>query len=131
VRLVARNFNAFVISAYVLAGFFTYVLAWRMTADSLASVVAGLVYACGGFMVAHLGHTTMIHAAAWAPLVVTAIDRLPESRRLTWWAIGAAAIGCCILAGHPQIPIYTLVLGRILAIFNVISAVGFAAKTEP
>jgi hypothetical protein len=58
VRLVARNFNAFVISAYVLAGFFTYVLAWRMTADSLASLVAGLVYACGGFMIAHLGHTS-------------------------------------------------------------------------
>src|SRR5262249_15832722 len=52
VRVLVRDFNAFVISAYVLAGFFTYVLAWRITQDRLASLIAGLVYACGGFMIA-------------------------------------------------------------------------------
>src|SRR5262249_19099154 len=39
---------------------------------------------------------------------------------LSWWAIGAAALGCCILAGHPQIAVYTLVVAGIFGIFNVV-----------
>ena len=98
-RWLSPDFNFFVISAYVLAGVFTYALVWQLTLDSIAAWLAGLIYACGGFMVAHLGHTTIIHAAIWMPLLIVAVNQMHQSQALIWWMIGIAAVCFAILAG--------------------------------
>ncbi len=48
------------------------------------------------------GHLTYINATAWAPLLLLSIDRVIDSRKFAWAAVGAVALSMAILAGHPQ-----------------------------
>lgn len=119
-RWLAPGFNAFVVAAYVVAATGGYALARVYRARPEAAVAAGIAYACSGFMIAHLGHTTIIHAAAWLPWIIAAIEKCAEGRSHGWRAIGALAIGLALLAGHPQVVIYGLGVGVILMAVNVI-----------
>jgi hypothetical protein len=104
-------FNAFVVAAYVLASAFTCGFVRRLTGSGLGGFVAGTIYGLSGFMVGHLGHTNIIHAAAWTPLLLWSLEEL--RRRISAGSMVAAALatGCGLTAGHPQIPFYALLLG--------------------
>ncbi|MFN7974738.1 MAG: YfhO family protein [Acidobacteriota bacterium] len=115
-RLLHAPYDAFVVLAYVLASVFAYALAYELTGSRASSAAAGLVYGMSGFFVAHLGHVNMIHAAAWIPALLAAIERLrsaPTARRTAIAAIAAAHLG---LAGHPQV----FVQGRALAAASIL-----------
>lgn len=113
------SWHAFVVSAYVLACSFAYGYAYTLTRSRLAATVAGTVYGMGGFIVAHAGHTALVHAAAWTPAVVWSLEMLRGRRgraRAFWFAAGALSVACSALAGHPQIFAYTLLLASVYAL---------------
>ena len=114
---IPGSWNAFVILAYVLAGSFAYCYAYTMTSSILAAIVTGLIFSMSGFMMSHLGHITMIHAAAWMPLFICAIERLRHQFSRFWWTVGVLALACCFLGGHPQIILYTIGMGFFYALF--------------
>ncbi|MGB7923687.1 MAG: YfhO family protein [Pyrinomonadaceae bacterium] len=105
-----NSWNGYMVAAYVLASCFTYGYVHTLTASRLASAVSGLVYGLSGFMMAHLGHTTIIHCAAWLPLIIWSLEMLRSKRSAAWLATGSTALACSFLAGHPQIFYYTLLL---------------------
>jgi hypothetical protein len=107
----ALPFNAFVLAAYVLASCFTYGYVFALTGSRLGALGAGLVYGLSGFMTSHLGHTNVIHSAAWAPLLVWSLERLRLRPSRAWVAVAAVAVGAGTLAGHPQFAFYNLLLG--------------------
>jgi hypothetical protein len=111
--LIPGSWNAFVLLAYVLASSFTYLYVYTLTTSRLGAIVAGIVYGMSGFMMSHLGHTTMIHGAAWIPLLICALERLRWRWTTGWAAIAIGATASCVLAGHPQIAVYGLGLGAI------------------
>jgi len=115
-RLLIRNFNLFIISAYVVAAVGMFGLALRLTGSRAAALISALVAANGGFMMAHLGHVAIIHAAAWGPLMLWSIASL--SRRLDplWVVVGAISVSLCMLGGHPQPSIYCLLLTATFAL---------------
>jgi hypothetical protein len=114
--LIPNSWNAFVIAAYVLASSFCYAYVYYLTQSTLAGLVSGITYGACGFMMAHLGHTSMVHTAAWIPLLILACERLRVSKRPNvWMAILAIAIACIFLAGHPQISVYGIGLTIIYA----------------
>jgi Bacterial membrane protein YfhO len=115
-RLIPHSWNLFVLSAYVLAGVGTYAYVYTLTASWLAAAVAGMAYSMGGFMTSHLGHTTIIHAAAWLPLILYALERLRHRITARSCAVGLLAIASCSLSGHPQIAVYALGLGLCYAL---------------
>lgn len=94
--------NGFVISAYVMASGFTYGYVYALTRSRLAGAAGGIVYGMSGFMMAHLGHTTIIHGAVWLPLLVWALEELRAKLGIGWLVIGSIAVACSLLA-HPQI----------------------------
>jgi membrane protein YfhO len=102
------GYQLFVLMAYVLASSFTYGYVFTLTRSRLAAAVSGCIYGLCGFMLAHIGHAALIHAAAWLPLVVWSFNNLQRARisRL-WLIIAVLAIACAALAGHPQIFVYT------------------------
>jgi hypothetical protein len=108
--------NLFVLSAYVLAGSFTYGYLYSLTDSPLAAAVGGIAYSMSGFMIAHMGHTAIIHTAAWLPLIVWALEELRHRFSRAWFTIGALAVGCCALAGHPQPFVYSLSVAGIYAL---------------
>jgi hypothetical protein len=108
---VSAPFNAFVLAAYVLASCFTYGYVFALTGSRLGALAAGLVYGLSGFMMSHMGHTNVIHSAAWAPLLIWALEELRRRLSPAWVAVAAVAVGAGTLAGHPQFAFYNLLLG--------------------
>ena len=105
------GYQLFVLMAFVLASSFSYGYVFTLTRSRLAAAVSGCIYGLSGFMLAHIGHAALIHAAAWLPLVVWSfsnLQRLKVSR--FWFIVAALAIACAALAGHPQIFVYTSLL---------------------
>ncbi len=103
--------NIFVLSAYVMASCFTYGYVYALTNSKLSSAASGIIYGMCGFMMAHLGHTAIIHAATWIPLIIWSLEMLRRKFSSLWFAVGCAAVACCVLAGHLQIVVYGLILG--------------------
>jgi hypothetical protein len=106
-----HTWEAFTISAYVLASSFTYGYMYCLTKSRLAGVTSGLIYGMSGFMMAYWGYSTILHTAAWIPLLIWALEQLRDRRSGLWWLSGVMALACMLLAGHPQIAVYGLALG--------------------
>jgi hypothetical protein len=95
------------VSAYVLAASLTYAYVLHITRSRRAAAFAGISYGLSEAMIERLPHLATLHAFAWLPLIVLAIEGLRTPRRRCWLAAGALGVGCCFLAGHPQPAIYT------------------------
>ena len=107
----AAGYQSFVLAAYVLASSFTYGYVFTLTRSRMAAAASGCIYGLGGFMLAHIGHAALIHAAAWLPLLVWSFAMLQRNKISRFWFIVAAlAVACAALAGHPQIFVYTSAL---------------------
>ncbi|WP_348632948.1 YfhO family protein [Mesorhizobium sp. M00.F.Ca.ET.216.01.1.1] len=118
-RWFFRDYNAFIIFAYVVASSFTFGYVHWKSGSVIAAFTAGIVYGTGSFMVGHLGHTSIIHAGAWLPLIVWSIDALAERRTAARFVTGAFAVALCLLSGHPQIFVYAMLLAGGLALRNL------------
>jgi hypothetical protein len=120
-RLLPQGWNFLMLSAYVVAASTIYGYVHCLTRSRLAAAISGTTYALCGFMIVHAGHTSMIHAAAWLPLLLWSLEELRGGDGLkarAWFAVGAFSVALCALAGHPQIFLYTLALGCAVAIFR-------------
>ena len=104
------------VSAYVLAASFTYAYVYRLTRSKSAAAFAGLAYGLSESMVERLPHLGTLHAFAWLPLILLALEGLRGEFRRRWVAVGALGVACCILAGHPQPAVYTSYLTLLYAI---------------
>ena len=124
-RLLALSgaWNTYVVSAYVLAACCTYGYVFTLTRSVVAALGAGLVYSMSGFFIAHLGHTTMVHTAAWMPLLLWALERMRGTGRAAWILLASAAVCVCAVAGHPQMFCYMLMVGAGYALVVARSAV--------
>lgn len=117
ISLIPHSWNAFVIAAYVLASCFSYGYVYTITNSRLAAYVGGIVFGMSGFMMGHLGHTSMIHTAVWMPLMLWALENLRQNFSTRWLVIGCFAVACSILAGHPQITVYSIGLSIAYILF--------------
>lgn len=106
--LFPNSWNLFVLSAYILASVWTFCLVRALTRSDFGALIGGTLYGMSGFFMAHLGHTNMIHSAAWLPLILLAAVKLRTRYSPAWLAAGAFAVAMSILAGHPQIAVYAL-----------------------
>lgn len=111
--------NLVVITTYHIALAGTYLYARRIGLNRIGAIVAGIVFAFGGFMVAHLGHTNMIGAAAWLGWILLAIEELYLSFRWRWVSLGALFIALQFLSGAPQITLYTMLVVSGYVIFSL------------
>ena len=68
------GFNLYIVSAYVMSSIFTYGYVFSLTKSSFASFASGLVFSTSAFMMSHLIHGAMIHAAAWIPLTIWSLS---------------------------------------------------------
>lgn len=113
---IPNSWNSFVISAYVLASCFCYGYVYTLTSSTLAAFASGIIYGMSGFMMAHLGHTMMIHTAVWMPLLIWTLEKLRHKSSNKWFVIGVFSVACSCLAGHPQIFVYSIGLSVIYAL---------------
>jgi hypothetical protein len=95
-----------VMLAFWLAGVATYLFARAVDLPQPSAILAGVIYAFGGFMACRVGPIQMAQVAALVPVGLWAVERLAQSglRRyaLAFWA----ALTLQIFAGHPQVMIF-------------------------
>lgn len=75
-----------------------------------AGAIAGLVFAFGGYSLAHIVLMNQLQVLAWTPWVLLALHVALRTRRWRWTVVLGIAIGLQFLAGHPEEWVYTLVL---------------------
>ena len=73
-------------------------------------------------MVAHLGHTSMIHSSAWLPLIIWSLESLKKKFTATWYLLGCFGFSFCLLAGHFQIYTFAVGLGAVYVLAGMNSA---------
>ena len=115
------GWNGFVIAAYVLASSFTHGYVRSLTGSHFGAAASGLIFGGSGFLVAHLGHTSMVHGAAWLPLVVWSLHALRRGASMHWVVAGAVGVAGTVLAGHPQIAVWGLSWCGAFALFCAFS----------
>jgi hypothetical protein len=105
VQIVLRAvgaWDAYVVSGYVLAASFTYAYVWCLTRSAAAAAIGGLAFGLSEALVERQAHINFVHAFAWLPLVLLAVERLLRGASVRWAAVGAFGLASCFLAGHPQ-----------------------------
>lgn len=109
----------FTVLQFGLAGMSMYVLARTLGANRTGALAAGIVYQLSAVYVVSTVFTMIIAAMAWLPLLLALIERIIRSqmeggsgKTFLYVTAGALALGCQMLAGHPEITYYTgLVMG--------------------
>jgi hypothetical protein len=99
--------NASAISLYFVGLVGSYLYTRRIGATRLGSLVSGMTFAFGGFLVIHMGQVSRMAAAAWLPWVLLAVENLCRRPSWRWIALGAAFIALQFFAGEPQMSFYT------------------------
>jgi hypothetical protein len=120
-----RSWTAVVMSAPLLATCFSYAYVFNTTKSTTAAAYSALAYGLSEDMLERLRHINHVHAIAWLPLIVLSLDRVRGNRPGRWIAIGAFAVGSCILAGHPQPALYVMYCAGLYAL------VGLVADRDP
>lgn len=101
-----------------LTGVATY--GWLRRHVGPAGALAGAaVFGLGGFVWAHLIHTSMVNALISVPLAVWALECAWEGGRLRGVALGALALACQVFAGHLQ---DTLLTGLLIGVYGLYRA---------
>src|SRR5262249_30305345 len=111
--------NLVVITTYHIALIGAYLYARRIGCNRLGSMIAGIAFAFGGFMTAHLGHTNLIATGAWLPWVLLALEELYLNLRWRWIALGASFIALLFFAGGPQVTCYALMVAGAYGLFSL------------
>ncbi len=118
------------IGHFFIASYGVYLLGRAYCLNRPAAVLAGSIFAYSGFMVAHLGHYSMISTVAWMPFVYAAA--VMSIRRASWGyaAAGVLPLLLAILGGHPPILLLSLVLLLVLLAFELWRATGYVHPRE-
>ena len=124
---LARAYGWFSALQLFLAGLFTYIFCRVINVNRLGGLIAGITFMLSGFMVVSVVFTMIIAAAAWLPLLLAAIELIVRAekggfqrRTLLYVALGSLALGCHVLAGHPEITYYTLLVMAAYALWRLV-----------
>lgn len=121
VRWLSPTFNVMVIVAYVVCAVSTFGLVLQLTGSRVSALYGAVLVSCGGFMVGHIGHLSIIHAAAWVPALLWSIAAMRHAPGWRPVAAGAASLALCIYGGHPQISIIGILLAGIYATSELVT----------
>ena len=109
-----QSLNYFCLFHLVLAGVGMYWLAFRWTQNRLAASVAGLAFGLNGLMLNSLMWTSNLAALSWQPWVILATERAWKDGRPRLVVMAAFAGAMQMLAGAPEIVVFTWVMTGIL-----------------
>jgi hypothetical protein len=104
------GFNLFLLIHYALAGLFVYLYLGSFRLTNYSAFIGGLIFMACGFMTAHKCHEYILCAAVWLPLTLHFIHRYAERLHILDLGYAAVPVALSILAGFPQITLYSTLL---------------------
>lgn len=111
--------NTDVILHMTLLASLTFLWIRRQGHAVAVSFMAGTLAMFSGayFMHTYAGHLGILSTAAWAPLLLMALDRNADGWRKNWFFTGLFAAGMSFLAGHLQYVIISATAAALYALF--------------
>ncbi len=86
-----------------LAGVFLYFYLRNLNLEKLSSLVGAVSFAFSGFSIAWMEWGTILHSALWLPLILLAIDKIFQTKKLLIWSfIFIFSLTASFFAGHLQ-----------------------------
>src|SRR5437773_2683434 len=122
--------NLVAVSSYVLAALFTWLYAGSIGATPFGALVSGIAFGTSGFMVSHLGHASIVNAAAWFPLIMLFAERLRREARWPDVAGAGVTLAVQVFAGHPQIAAYSLLAAGLYVLFFAVAGPAPAGRAR-
>lgn len=113
------NLELLVIGHFLLASYAAYWLGRSLGIGRAGSILTAVVYAYSGFLVAHLGHYTIVATASWAPFVLAAL--IATIRLDSWFTaiLGVIPLAFMILGGHQPTLLMTLTIAAAVVAFEL------------
>jgi hypothetical protein len=114
-------FAAGVAMAAMLAALFTFLYCRRAGISRVGAATAGGTFACAGYFASRVmaGHLPLLEAYPALPLLLWLVDRClaPERWRRRRFDLAALALctTCVVVAGHPQLPAYSVAAALLCA----------------
>jgi O-antigen/teichoic acid export membrane protein len=121
-------YGLFTVLQLWMAGVFMYVLGRVLRLGPFPALIAGITYQLSAFFLVSVVFTMIIAAAAWLPLLLAIVELMARKQEekgtgpfvpIIYVALGAIALGVHILAGHPEILVYTLLVMAYYALFRL------------
>jgi hypothetical protein len=119
----AIAYAAAIATAAALSAIFTYLYCRRAGLTRLGSAAAGGTFACAGYFASRVmaGHLPLLEAYPALPLLFWLVDRAlaPERTPRHRFDLAVLAIGCAcvVVAGHPQLPAYSVASALLYALW--------------
>lgn len=93
---------------YWIGAFFAYLLCFKLTKNTLASFIGGIVYAYSGYALGHISHMGQDIMYMWVPIVFLAFIIALEKHKWFYTLLAGASFGFAILIGHYNTSVYVL-----------------------
>jgi hypothetical protein len=119
----AIAYAAAIALAAALSAVFTYLYCRRAGLTRMGAVAAGGTFACAGYFASRVlaGHLPLLEAYPALPLLLWLVDRAlaPERAARRRFDLGVLAVccTCVVVAGHPQLPAYSLASALLYAVW--------------
>ncbi len=114
-----------------LAGVNMYLLGRMLRLRPVAALLSGLIFMFSGFLIVSVVFTMFIAAAVWLPFVLAMIEIIVRKQEekgqsvyspIPYLIAGSVAIGFMVLAGHPELIYYTILVSAAYALVRMIAA---------
>ena len=127
---LAKAYGWFILSQYVLAGINMYLFARTLRIGRWGSLVGATIYQISLFMVVSAVFPMIIAGAVWLPMILVSVGGLLHKKKLfgkyssiPWISLGAISISLQILAGHPEIVAYSLLIAGAYAAWHSLNLI--------
>jgi O-antigen/teichoic acid export membrane protein len=126
---LTRAYGLFTVVQLWLAGVFMYVFGRVLRQGRFPALIAGITYQLSAFFLVSVVFSMIIAAAAWLPLLLAITEIMIRKQEekgtgpfvpIVYVIIGAIALGIHILAGHPEILAYTLLVMALYALVRLV-----------
>ena len=124
-----RAYGLFTVLQLWLAGVSMYIFGRVLRMGRVPALVAGITYQLSAFFVVSVVFTMILAAAAWLPLLLAVIEVMIRKQEdkgagpfvpIVYVIVGAGALGIHVLAGHPEILVYTLMVMAYYALLRLV-----------
>ena len=121
---IDRAVNLDITLHVLLAGLLMFAWMSKRGMSPLASLVASVLLMLGAPFYFHLypGHLSPLAVMAWSPLILLVCDELIERPSLNWCLLGILAVALQVLAGYPQLFVYTAIAAGMYVVLKLPAA---------
>jgi O-antigen/teichoic acid export membrane protein len=131
------SYGWFTVVQLWLAGAFMYAFVRALAVSRFGAMVAAVTYQLCGMFIASAVFPMILGAAAWLPLILHMCEYVVRQRPLrgraatpVWVSVGAVAVAMCVLSGHAELLIYTLLIAGYYSAVRLV-AEGWRARRVP